>query len=232
LRLSAKLFYDSNNDEDFKPVDFLKQEPMSYKAFVTKDKATVEFRVFCLSSQHEDCCFRIKIYVTGPKIETPLEVTSDPIRVVSKAAQVHKEKKTAKKVGETTEEPETPRLSGIKRERTAPSSPSSDVVQETLLRLEQQQIEQRALIERILSTQTPKPASVCAEQSQDFETAFINFLNAYRNVPCEERSNKVRKVISDSAAVNTDDLSDFIVTCASMDPSCEPLQKEWISRLG
>jgi len=214
LRIGAKLCYDNSTDQDFKPVDYLKQEPMTYKVFITHDKVTLEFRALCLSSQHEDSCFRIKISVASVDISAgPLEVTSDPIRVVSKASQVQREKRNSKRTpneNEIDSSPSSPlptKLSGNKR--SSPSSISNDfIVQETLQRLEQQQIEQRIMIEQILATQQQTPILLPPQQPpQDFETAFSNFLNAYRNLPCEDRPNKVRKVINDSAAVNPADLS-------------------------
>jgi len=208
LRITAKLFYDNNTNEDFKPVEYLKQEPMTYKVFITNDKVTLEFRVLCLSSQHEDSCFRIKISVASADIAVPLEVTSDPIRIVSKASQAQKEKRIASTKVPNVTEPESPssstKLSGNKR--SASSSCSNDIVQETLLRLEQQQQEQRIMIEQILATQQ-RGTIIPKQEPEDFESAFTNFLKAYRNLPCEDRPNKIRKVVNDSAAVNYSDLS-------------------------
>jgi len=182
---------------------------MTYKVFVTGAKVTLEFRILCLSSQHEDSCFRLKISVTSADTSGPLEVISEPIRVVSKASQVQKEKaRQTGLISTNPKEPATPRLSGTKRER---SSSSNDAVQETLLRLEQQQQEQRELIELLVKKQQ---VPIVVKQEQDFESAFYNFLSAFRNIPCEERAHKVRKVMS-SPGVATD-ISEFL-SCATDD---------------
>jgi len=69
-KLSAKLYYDADDDEDFKMVDYVKQEPMSYRIFQdSSDISTLEFRLFVLSSQHEDSNFRIKSSFEGQSSE-------------------------------------------------------------------------------------------------------------------------------------------------------------------
>ncbi len=207
-RIVAKLLYDSNED-DFKPVDYVKQEPMTFRVFGAEHKVTIEFRLFCLSSQHEDSCFRIKIGVTSPQTTQPLEVMSEPIRVVSKVSQIQREK--ARNTPRTTQNtPNSPsssqQLSGTKR--AAPSSPTNDVIQDTLQRLEDQQREQRALIEQLIRQQQP------CEQSVDFESAFFNFLTAFRSIPCEDRPSKVLKVMNSSSdSVNL--LSELVMACSS-----------------
>jgi len=133
--------------------------------------------------------------------------------VVSKVSQVHKEKNRCIPHS-LLEEPSTPAVKVVSRKRSAPSppSPENDAVLETLSRLEEQQADQRRLIEQLLQQPSPPPTTV--EQQAIFETAFMNFINAYRSLPCEERQNKVRKVINSS---NVSDLSEFILLCAGPD---------------
>jgi hypothetical protein len=214
-RLYAKLYYDSDFDEDFKPVDYVKVEPMTYKVFISAggDRATIECRIFVLTSQHEDSLFRVKagcVFGSNPA----LEVTSEPIRVVSKPSQVHKEKR--KRAGVVTTAPSTP---------IAPSSPSvasitgkrkeNDLVMETLYRMEEQQRQQRAIIEQLL---LQRPAATTSKESDDdFESLFQKFLGAYAKLPADERPTKVRKVLAEVAPTHTDALAEFITLCASPD---------------
>jgi len=208
LRIQAKLCYD---DEELKPVDFVKQDPMSYKIFGGERTVTVEFRLFCLSSQHEDSCFRIRIAVTSNQSDNTMEVISEPIRVVSKAKQVAKEQARSAAPRLQTEETTTSRVTGTKR--AAPSSSSSSAssdVQDALLRLEQQQKEQLLLLQQLAERQTQQP------QPLDFETAFTNFIRAYQNIPCEDRPSKVRKVMSSPESSTL--LADFLL-CGTEDYS-------------
>jgi len=215
-RLYAKLFYDSDFDDDFKSVDYVKSEPMTYKVFISTggDRATIECRIFVLTSQHEDSLFRVKAgCVFGNN--AAVEVTSEPIRVVSKPSQVHKEKR--KRAGVVTTAPSTP---------IAPPSPISsitgkrkenDLVLETLYRLEEQQRQQKAIIEQLLVQQKPATVATAKESEDDFESLFHKFLGAYTKVPAEDRPNKVRKVLADVAPYHSETLAEFITLCAAPD---------------
>jgi len=104
-------------------------------------------------------------------------------------------------------------LAGTKRK----TNDSSDLVLETLQRLEQQQREQREIINVLLTQQTVAIRQVPQAMPVDFETAFNTFLAAYSNLPVEDRPNKVRKVLC-GAPEQAENLSEFILLAASSEP--------------
>jgi hypothetical protein len=212
-RIYARLFYDADYDNEFKQVDYVKQEPMTYKSFVSAngDRATVEIRLMVLTSQHEDSLFRVKVGIVANDVT--YEVMSDPIRVVSKPSQVHKKRKTTSPASPELACPPTPAAAGTKRERVM-AVPASDAVLESLHRLEEQQREQRKIIEQLLTQKTSsEPTQRSADTNDDFETAFQKLLNAYNKIPSEERPQKLRRVISNTP--ETDTITDFISVCCS-----------------
>lgn len=210
-RLYAKLHYDSDFDEDFKLVDHVKAEPMTYKVFISAggDRASVETRIFVLTSQHEDSLFRVKVGVIMSTSET-LEVTSEPIRVVSKPSQIYKEKR--KRAGAVTTVPTSTPLTSIKRKLPESASMftmngAGDRVFETLKRMEEQQKEQRKMIENLL---VRPPVT---EQS-NFEALFVQFLEAYKKLPAEERPSKIQTVLSSISPAQSENLTEFVSLCA------------------
>ena len=84
--IEAKLLYDCVGGE--KPVDFVKASPMEYACKVSPkgDSVSVDMKLSVLSSQHEDMFFIVKFSFKG----TNTTVLSDPIKVVSKPAQLEK----------------------------------------------------------------------------------------------------------------------------------------------
>jgi len=115
----ATLCYDNEFNSDFKPVDFVKSQPMNYKCFISEDglKCTAEVRITALSSQHEDALFRVKFHVDFADTENAgVFIFTEPMRVVSKPSQVFKQKR-ARKTSELSA-PASP-------VHTSPSSPSS-----------------------------------------------------------------------------------------------------------
>lgn len=52
-------------------------------------------------------------------------------------------------------------------------------------------------------------------QENDFETAFIHFLEAYKALPTEERPKKIRRILEIPSS--TDNLNQFIFYCSSLE---------------
>jgi len=134
---------------------------------------------------------------------------SEPIKVISKPDQL------AKKQTQKT------------KKRNV-----SDLLVETLLRIEEQQNEQQKLLMR-LSQKVEKveqdkarieqqgkmrkffetklnKSTDSAETSEDFETTFLSFLNAFNNFPPDERPAKIRKLIRGTPAHDFDQLSELL----------------------
>jgi len=206
---------------------------MTYKSFVSAagDRATIEIRLLVLTSQHEDSLFRVKVAVTSQQEQT-FEVISEPIRVVSKPSQVHKKRRTGASTVEITAPPTPTVTCGSKR--SAPSN--QDSVLEALQRMEDQQLEQRKLIEQLLlqqQTSSSSPKTFSFIDDGDFISAFQTFLNAYNKIPIEERPNKLRKaVLSNQTA--SDSLADFVSVCVTPEHHLlgDSTMKSITSRLG
>lgn len=127
--VDVSLLYDTDGPLE-KEVDFLKVKPLSFKYAVADGglKAVVELKIKCLTSQHEDSFFRAKIVAldprTGREFVPSLCALSEPIKVISKPEQLKKRK--------------------IAKKRTL-----TDMLVETVARIERQQQTQAALIERL-----------------------------------------------------------------------------------
>lgn len=204
---TAKLIYDSPSYEtDEREVEAVKSSTLEILSHVdeTGFKAAVEVKVGVLSSQHEGSYFRVKFLARDPITGLPLIDYSQPMKVISKRNQVKKimERKEAKiakedKAQKSPAPAPATTLVGVKRER------ASDDVANSLVRLEMQQQIQMAMLEQLLAKDSaPK------DTTMDFETAFGNFLNAYKNLPSEERPSKIRKVIK--TVVDKEEFSEFV----------------------
>src|SRR5690606_12967222 len=113
------------DNEDHKPVHYVKNPPLEYESSVSPkgDKVTIDMKLVVLSSQHEDMFFRVKYSFEAGK--TLLTLISEPIKVVSKPAQLKKNKTIAKRG----------------RKRTA-----NDRIVEALARIEEQQNQHQAML--------------------------------------------------------------------------------------
>ena len=119
----------------FLKVDFVKVKPMEFKATASENGQLLdcECRIKVLTSQHEDSLFRIRIIGSNPITheEIPgLRIVSGSIKVISKPEQLKKKQGTNKK-------------------RTL-----TDMLIETVTRIEKKQEEQQKLIERIIQQQS------------------------------------------------------------------------------
>lgn len=217
--VDAVLLYDTEGDVE-KEVDFLKVKPFSSKYVVGDSgaRATVELKIKCLTSQHEDSFFRAKLIALDPRTGQPFQPSifalSEPIKVISKPEQLKKRK--------------------IAKKRTL-----TDMLVETVARIEQQQQTQAALIERLTeaalhgtrkptvaaaaaagaagamevsegTSQPAPPPAPAAEQPVEFEVAFSHFLASYHALPSEERAEKIRRLVRAGSSSDTEKLRELI----------------------
>ena len=128
--IDATLLYDT---EAMKPVDYVRDRPLSVKTRVLKDptEAVVVCTIRVLSSQHEDMFFRIRFTCvdreTGNEVSA-ITTLSPSIKVISKVEQFNKPDERQK------------------RKRSS----NQDIVDQ-LARIEKHQTEQRHLLENILN---------------------------------------------------------------------------------
>jgi len=100
LTLEASLVYDS---EALKPVAFVKTKPIECKPIVDEsgDQATLNMKIKVLTSQHEDMFFRVRVFALHQKtrqpLSPPLELVSEPIKVISKPKQSKKKTQSKKR---------------------------------------------------------------------------------------------------------------------------------------
>jgi hypothetical protein len=211
----AILIYDGANYEEDKEVEALKTSTLEITSHVNETgfTAAVDTKIGVLSSQHEGSFFRVKFFVQDPNGATLFDYT-EPIKVISKRNQVKKilerrekqtEAKTVKLSTPTSPvEPPTPSTS-LKR-------PASELT-ETIERLEQQQQAQYEMIQILLQNKER------SDEENEFAVAFQNFMNAYKNLPIEERARKIRKVMG--AENVQEDLHEFIGSMVAAQRSLE-----------
>lgn len=200
------LLYDTDVCE--KGVDYVKVKPVEFKATVNEagDQVSLECRIKVLTSHHENNFFRVKIILldptSGQSYHPALITYSEPVRVISKPEQLKKKQPANKK-------------------RTA-----NDILVETITRIEQQQAEQQRLIERLLAKKAEKAAAAQVvapapeipklperkecEPGSEFEMAFRQFFEVYNCLPQEEKPVKIRKLVRNSAARDTERISEFL----------------------
>jgi len=111
----------------------VKVKPMDFKATPSENgqQLQVELRIKVLTSQHEDMLFRVKVQGFHPlsREELPgISVVTPPIKVISKPEQL-KKKQPSKK-------------------RTV-----SDMLVETMIRIEKKQEEQQQLLDKMMKQQ-------------------------------------------------------------------------------
>jgi len=206
--VDSRLVYDSDGPLE-KEVDFVKVKPVEVKAHVNEraDQTTLEFKIKVLTSQHEDMFFRARIVAldpsTGNEFVPSVSVLSDPIKVISKPEQLKKRKPSKKRT-------------------------LTDLLVDTVTRIEKQQHEQQKLIERLVERGPVSglglPAPILLESihppersweakgnsDADFETAFASFITAYNGLPHDERPEKIRKLIRTNSAQETEQLTELV----------------------
>lgn len=145
IAFEAFLYYDC---EENKEVDFVKIKPLEFKSTPNENgqQLNVELRIKVLSSQHEDMLFKVKIQGFNPitkEIIDDLYLFTPGIKVISKPEQIKK-----------------------KQQQPSKKRTLTDMLMETVKRIEQKQNEQQQLIEKILKVQT-KPISSILEENKD-----------------------------------------------------------------
>jgi hypothetical protein len=199
--IDCRLVYDTDGPNE-KEVDFVKSKPLEVKTsagpgIVPSDQLQMELKIKVLTSQHEDMFFRAKIValdpLTGREFTPSIIAYSEPIKVISKPEQLKKRKPTKKRT-------------------------LTEMLMDTVQRIEQQQQDQHRLIERLL-TQQPVPSTASAsaqsagaaglpdslpvnwpserkaEGPVDFESAFASFVTSYTSLPYEQKPEKIRRLL-------------------------------------
>jgi len=205
--VTAQLFYQPEAEEEGeRPVDGVHKAPLEYRTHVnSKDSATLEFRIKVLTSQLQSL-FRVKIQVkaadSNKKGKDSLQVVhllSNPIKVVSKPSQATKKR--------SAEE--------ISSEKTPQKKTTTEVLLETLARLEQQGREHQVLLEQLSKNSSSSNlfgcnTSIPDPSEEDFETAFKRFLNCFNRLGEEERPRKIRKMAANMSSVDNENLSELV----------------------
>eukprot|EP01117_Protostelium_nocturnum_P004017 TRINITY_DN1528_c0_g1_i3.p1 TRINITY_DN1528_c0_g1~~TRINITY_DN1528_c0_g1_i3.p1 ORF type:complete len:283 (+),score=83.69 TRINITY_DN1528_c0_g1_i3:124-972(+) len=210
--LGVKLIYDYDNEnEAHKEVGGHKMKLLEYIAHVASEgnKAKVEIKINALSSQHEGTYFRVAFSVANPHNSSqPLQVISQPIKVVSKKTRASKSGEKMEKSRNSGEGPTSPQrgeqlsppqqVVGNKRDRG-----SLEIIAETLLRLERSQEDQAKLMDHLLQQRQPPTT---------FESACKNFFDSYYSLDEEERSRKMRRMIQNGTERDIMAMNSFMRT--------------------
>ena len=203
ITLEASLLYDCRDEKE---VACVKVQPLTYRGIVKKSNPSVcylEATVKVLSSQHEDMNFKLKFIAVDNQTKRPIPeispVYSEPLQVISKPEVLKKKNQ--------------PRSNTPRKNKT-----KSELILETLARIEATQAVQQRQIDNILGgekpTVTPLKQSVLgsglpklgkrplAETTntapKSLEVAYQQLLAAYRATPAEERPAKMQKILSTS----------------------------------
>jgi len=88
---------------------------------------------------------------------------------------------------------------------------------DTLQRLEEEQRQQRKIIEQLVDHQNPSSRKKIPDSKTiEFESSFTKFLSSFNALPTEERQNKIQKAIN-SIPEYSSSLADFITLCTMPD---------------
>lgn len=207
VAFDATLLYDTDGD---KGVDFVKIKPIEFKCVPNEagDQVSIELRIKVLTSQHEDMFFKVSIQGTDPVTKQDianLRVTTNPIKVISKPEQLKKR------------QPPPP-----SKKRTV-----NDMVVEAVTRIERQQAEHTAMMEKLVdmvgpTTTTSKRAhheiSVGAwefptrkeTESADFETSFMQALKTFSALDPNHRAEKVRRMARSLSVTDTENFTELV----------------------
>jgi len=209
VTFEATLFYDC---DESKEVDYVKVKPFEFKAQANEEggEVDVEIRIKVLTSQHEDMLFKIKIVGYHPNTRIPipgLTLFSSPVKVISKPEQLKK------------------KAPGKKRTLT-------EMLMETVVRIEKKQEEQQKLLEKLMTE--PQPAATRAKVAQEdlsslldlevpevvpskeeakplsLEQVFSNMISAYNSLKHEERAEGIRRLVRTSAPQDRERLSELL----------------------
>jgi hypothetical protein len=173
VAFEASLLYDCESEKE---VDFVKAKPLEFKSTPSENglELEVEIRVKVLTSQHEDMLFKVKIQGYNPITRQPtpgLSLITAPIKVISKPEQLKKNKTPSSK------------------KRTV-----TDMLLETINRIEKKQEEQQKLIEKMLSQQSNLPqAPIISTNNGDKRPRIDNALAFWEEITNPEAQVKEEK---------------------------------------
>jgi len=145
--LDVRLIYETDTTNE-KEVDFVKAKPVEFKQTNNEraDQTVLEARIKVLTSHHEDMFFRAKIVALDPKTGREFNPSvfcySEPLKVISKPEQIKKKKPNKKRT-------------------------LTDMLVETVTRIERQQTDQQKLIEKLLTHQQAAANASFQFQSQE-----------------------------------------------------------------
>jgi hypothetical protein len=207
IAFDAHLIYDCEGDKE---VDFVKVKPMEFKSTPSENGQVLEteLRIKVLTSQHEDMLFKVRIVGSNPITheEIPgLSVMSSPIKVISKPEQLKKKQPNKKRT-------------------------LTDLLVDTISRIEKKQEDQQKVIERLLHQQTEQVLAA-VEKKQKVEPTVPAFgweelsLNTPQNQKCMLFT--TLPLITDSLAEKTvvefdDAFSNLIKAYNTMKPEEKP----------
>eukprot|EP01092_Planopodium_desertum_P012854 TRINITY_DN6095_c0_g1_i1.p1 TRINITY_DN6095_c0_g1~~TRINITY_DN6095_c0_g1_i1.p1 ORF type:complete len:317 (-),score=17.24 TRINITY_DN6095_c0_g1_i1:212-1162(-) len=222
--IAAMLIYDH---PDRKEVDFVKTAPIEYETDIAKDgkKVTILMKILVLSSQLEGSFFLLKFHAKDSfnPAAPSLSVMSEPIRVVSKPSQLKVKEKRKRQPRNTQSKVFEEMLSRMEKTQREQQKLLESVIQS--------QQNQSLLIQSALlgahsfaaptetstgidplsisslekTLETPLPPS-----PPTFEESFQTFLESYIATPASERPEKIRRVITASAAKKTEELAECV----------------------
>jgi len=225
ITIQTKLVYDGDEDKE---VDFVKTKPLESKPKISPsgEYAYLELRIQVLSSQHEDSFFRIKVIaldpVTGREFDPPINVVSNPIKVISKPGQ-QKQKRKLNSVNdvlleavrrvETQQDDQQKKISKLFELIQAQQQLHQQQLQHLQhLQNQQQQLSKQSLQKsngQVPVTSTPSTPQLYTTlllnggkskeaEADSLEQSFNKTLTVFRQVPQEERAVKLRKLVHQS----------------------------------
>jgi len=153
IAFEAFLLYDCEGDKE---VDFIKTKPMEFKPTPTENgqQLEVELRIKVLSSQHEDMLFKVKLQGFNPVTKeevSGLALITPAIKVISKPEQLKKKQPSKKRT-------------------------ITDMLVDTVTRIEKKQEDQQKLIERMLTQQS---SSNVMEKRQKIDETIQSISNLF-----------------------------------------------------
>jgi len=172
VKITLSLLYDNTQ----LPVDFTEQSPLTFKTKLSKDKtnAVIEVSLLVLSSQLENSLFLIKIKAENKKDSNNFsEVTSIPMKVVSKVTQLNAKAK--------------------KRTRNR-STPTKDMFINAMEKLDQGQEKHSQLLATLLE-QSKQQTTVLQMLLHDESQEIVNTINMDDGILDELSNNAPNKKI-------------------------------------
>jgi len=221
--IQSKLLYDYNNEEEpEKLVDSIRQEPLEYKAHIAEDGASVkvECRIKVLTSQHANSLFRVRFIATCSESNSILQVTSHPVKVVSKPKQAMKSMIPEKKKPKESQPIDLPTPAPQKRKFDDVNS----IIVSSLSRLEKQQ----STLLKMFSDASFSSRQFSSDPESDFQEALTRLLDCYDKLESIDRPAKVQKALCRLSVAQAENLCHLSVLSLPSAPM-ELLNSETLS---